>query len=172
MGKHTIVGTNPAALRKVRAQISSADSSIYSLTNNRKQTIIAAEFLYSYAMCLVKASVLYLYHCVFFLSRNFTRGLWAVGLFVFGYSGILAVASTLQCFPLRHIWDSNVGGYCLAIPLAGTILAVFNVLTDIIILVMPMPILWRMQRETKEKLQIMGIFLLGGLYVLLHERDF
>ncbi len=114
-------------------------------------------------MFLVKASVLFLYHRVFFVSRNFTRGLWAVGLFVFGYSGILSFASVLQCFPLRHIWDKNVGGYCLAIPLAGTILAIFNVFTDIIILAMPMPLLWKLQMETKEKLQIMGIFLLGGL---------
>lgn len=114
-------------------------------------------------MFFVKASILYLYQRVFFVSRNFIRTAWAVGLFVFGYSGILAVAATLQCFPLRHIWDPNVGGYCLAIPLASTILAAFNVLTDIIILIMPLPILWKMQTAKKEKLQIMGIFLLGGL---------
>lgn len=114
-------------------------------------------------MCLIKASVLFLYHRVFFVSRNFTRGLWAVGLFVFSYSGILAVSSLLQCTPLSHIWDPNVPGKCKAIPLIGTILAVFNVLTDIVILVMPMPMLWKLHMETKEKLSIMAIFLLGGL---------
>ena len=115
-------------------------------------------------MFLIKASVLYLYHRVFFVNRNFTRGLWAVGLFVFGYSGMLSVAACLQCIPLRHIWDTNFKGYCLIIPLAGTILSALNVLTDIIILVMPMPVLWKMQMHIRRKLQIMGIFLLGGLY--------
>lgn len=114
-------------------------------------------------MFFVKASILYFYHRVFFVSRTFTRVGWAVGLFVFGYSGILAIAATLQCFPLRHIWDPSVGGYCLAIPLASTILAVFNVLTDIVIISMPLPVLWKMQTANKEKIQIMGIFLLGGL---------
>ena len=49
----------------------------------------------------------------------------------------------------------------------ATILAVFNVLTDARILVIPMPILWKIHVETKEKLQIMEMFLLGGLYATL-----
>ena len=117
----------------------------------------------------IKASILVLYHRVFFVSRRFTRMLWAVGIFVFAYSGILGGASLIQCLPLDYIWDRSVKGYCLKIPLASTILAVFNILTDIIILIMPMPILWKMQIETKEKFQIMGMFLLGGLYASLHH---
>ena len=117
----------------------------------------------------MKASILILYHRVFFVSRRFTKMLWAVGIFVLGYSGVLGGASLIQCIPLNYIWDPSVKGYCLKIPLAATILAVFNVLTDIIILVMPMPMLWKMQMETKEKIQVIGMFLLGGLYAPLHE---
>ena len=95
--------------------------------------------------------------------------LWAVGIFIIGYSGVLGGASLVQCIPLNYIWDRTVKGYCLKIPLAATILAAFNVLTDIIILVMPMPLLWKLQMERKEKLQIMGMFLLGGLYASLPD---
>lgn len=95
--------------------------------------------------------------------------LWAVGIFVIGYSGVLAGASLIQCIPLNYIWDPTVKGYCLKIPLAATILAVFNVLTDVIILVMPMPLVWQLQMGRKEKLQIMGMFLLGGLYASLPD---
>ena len=116
----------------------------------------------------IKASILILYHQVFFVSRRFTRMLWAVGIFVIGYSGVLGGASLIQCLPLDYIWDHSVKGYCLDIPLAATILAVFNVLTDIIILIMPMPMLWKMQMKNREKFQIMGMFLLGGLYASLH----
>ena len=116
----------------------------------------------------IKASILVLYHRVFFVSRRFTRMLWGVGIFVIGYSGVLGGASLIQCLPLNYIWDRSVKGYCLDIPLAATILAVFNVLTDVIILVMPMPMLWKLQMKKREKLQIMGMFLLGGLYVPLH----
>lgn len=119
-------------------------------------------------MFSIKASVLYLYHRIFFVSRTFSRMLWALGIFVFGYGFVRAGLSIIQCHPLSYIWDPSVaGGYCGRIPLAGTITAAFNVLTDIIILVMPMPVLWKLQMEMRMKLQIMGIFLLGGLYALL-----
>ena len=126
---------------------------------------MAEEVLYNIAMFSIKASVLYLYHCIFFISRRFRRMLWAVGIFVLGYGLIRASTSLFQCTPLNYIWDPSIeNGFCGTIPLIGTIMAVFNVLTDIIILVMPMPLLWKMQVETKMKLQVMGIFLLGGLY--------
>lgn len=117
----------------------------------------------------IKASILVLYHRVFFVSRRFTKMLWAVGIFVLGYSGVLGGASLIQCLPLKYIWDRSAKGYCLRIPIAATILAIFNFLTDVIILIMPMPILWKMQIETREKYQIMGMFLLGGLYAPLHN---
>ncbi|KAK0510708.1 hypothetical protein JMJ35_007140 [Cladonia borealis] len=140
-GKHSIADTHPVEMRKI---------------------IVAADVIYNGAMGSIKASILVLYHRVFFVSRRFTKMLWAVGIFVFGYSGILGGASLIQCLPLNYIWDRSVKGFCLRIPIAATILAIFNFLTDIIILVMPMPILWKMQIETKEKYQIMGMFLTGG----------
>ena len=116
-------------------------------------------------MFSIKASILYLYHRVFFVSRRFTRILWAVGLFVGAYSGIQTVAPVIQCVPLSMVWDSHVKGHCLNVGLAATILAAFNVLTDVFILVLPMPLLWRLQMEFREKLPIIGMFLLGGLLV-------
>lgn len=157
-GKHSIADTHPVAMRKI---------------------IVAADVIYNAAMGSIKASILVLYHRVFFVSRRFTKMLWGIGIFVFAYSGILGGASLIQCLPLKHIWDRSAKGFCLRIPLAATILAVFNFLTDVIILIMPMPILWRMQMQTKEKYQIMGMFLLGGfvsfcsLYrtIIIHEED-
>ena len=45
---------------------------------------------------------------------------------------------------------------------AGTILGTCNVLTDFIILVLPIRPLWKLQRPLKEKIEIMTMFLLGG----------
>ena len=41
----------------------------------------------------IKSSILYLYHRVFFLSREFTIWLWVIALFVIGYSGSQALSS-------------------------------------------------------------------------------
>lgn len=49
---------------------------------------------------------------------------------------------------------------------AGTILGTCNVLTDFIILFLPIYPLWQLQRPFKQKLEIMGMFLLGGFVCL------
>ena len=165
VGRHMIVASDPKGLIKV--QWSPRYLQKEPSNNPQWQAILAAEVLYNIAMFSIKISVLYLYHRVFFVSRKFTKVLWGVGIFFFIYSSVTAGAGLLQCIPINYIWDPSVkGGRCLAIPLAGTILAAVNVLTDIVILIMPMPILWKLQIEMREKLQIMGIFLLGGLYAL------
>ena len=40
-----------------------------------------------------------------------------------------------------------------------------NVLTDLIILFTPLPMIWGLQMQKAMKLQLMGIFSVGGLYV-------
>jgi hypothetical protein len=38
-----------------------------------------------------------------------------------------------------------------------------NVVTDIATLCLPMPLLWRLQISTERKLQLIGMFMVGGL---------
>ena len=113
-------------------------------------------------MFCIKASILYLYRRVFFVSRGFNIALWAIGLFVFGYSVAQTFAAIFQCVPIPAVWDPKVKGDCINTSLAATILAAFNVATDFAILILPMPILWQLRMPTQQKLQIMGMFLLGG----------
>ena len=39
-----------------------------------------------------------------------------------------------------------------------------NTVLDVAVLVLPMPIIWRLQIPRKQKIVISGIFLLGSLY--------
>lgn len=45
------------------------------------------------------------------------------------------------------------------------VLAGMNVLTDIILLCAPLPTLWGLQMARAMRLQLIGIFCIGGLYV-------
>ena len=127
-----------------------------------RKGIIAGEVLYNPAIFCAKASILYLYHRVFSVSPRFTKTLWAVGIFVFGYSSVQALGSTIQCFPLRADWEPVQHHWCMNLDVAGTILGACNVLTDFIILFLPIQPLWQLQRPLKEKIEIMAMFLLGG----------
>lgn len=127
------------------------------------RTLLADEALYNFATFCLKASILYLYHRIFFVSRRFTTTLCALALFILTYSTIQGVGAFLQCIPVNSNWDPKVKRFCLHIDIAATVFAVCNVVTDFIILALPMPMLWQMQKPTKKKVQIMGMFLLGGL---------
>ncbi|CAF9922359.1 MAG: hypothetical protein ALECFALPRED_002066 [Alectoria fallacina] len=127
------------------------------------QVLISAEVIYNFAMFAIKASILYLYKRVFFVSRNFVIVLWVVGVFVACYSITQVFAAIFQCMPIDSNWNPVVKHYCINTDIGATIIAAFNVLTDFAILILPMPLLYKLQKPMKQKIQIMGMFLLGGL---------
>lgn len=45
-----------------------------------------------------------------------------------------------------------------------------NVATNVIILLVPIPLVWKLQMRPIQKVLICGIFMLGGLYILLPTR--
>lgn len=75
---------------------------------------------------------------------------------------MLAV-SLFQCTPLEKLWNPTLPGHC--INFLGAIIgnAVPNIVTDILILALPMPLLWHLQTGYLQKIMLSGVFLLGGL---------
>lgn len=43
-------------------------------------------------------------------------------------------------------------------------MSVPNIVTDLIMLLLPMPVIWRLKLPTKQKIALTGVFLLGSLY--------
>lgn len=73
------------------------------------------------------------------------------------------LTSNLHSMPIDSNWKPKVKHYCVNTDIGATIIAAFNVVTDFAILILPMPLLYKLQKPMKEKIQIMGMFLLGGL---------
>ena len=84
-------------------------------------------------------------------------------LILFALSQIFSVF--IQCIPVAALWDplSYPGYTCDNYASALFYLAIVNVCTDIIILALPLPILWKLQVTPTRKRQLLSIFLLGGL---------
>jgi hypothetical protein len=120
--------------------------------------------LYATTVPMVKLSVLLLYHRIFRLT-------WTLYLCAFlsiGYTISVSTAISLACVPTSYFWtqwvDPLSGGYCrINLYLFYLWNGVANLLTDVIILCLPMPIVWRLQMPRSQKWAISGIFLLGGL---------
>ena len=82
------------------------------------------------------------------------------------YSGIMVLGAIFQCVPVQGGWDTTVKAKCIQINLLWMIMAGMNVLTDFVLLLAPLPTLWALQLPRAAKAQVMGIFCVGGLYVV------
>jgi hypothetical protein len=142
-GKHYILATNPVSFAK---------------------NSLAAELLYTWAILAVKLSILALYRRIF-QDKQFRLWLYITGVVVIGYSVSSFLAFLLQCVPLRKIWAPAVQGSCVNLGLAFTLTGVINILTDVCILVLPLPQLLELNMKTSRKVQVICMFLLGSLYV-------
>lgn len=105
-------------------------------------------------------SILLLYHRIF-PSKRLKRVCIAVGIFVLCYSVTTVFTNIFQCTPVDSNWDMSVEAHCVDLNTALVVLSSINVLTDIIILVLPMPLIWRLKITTRRKMQLSCIFLLG-----------
>ena len=126
------------------------------------KTVLATELFYPSAIAGVKLSVLLLYRRLF-PNRRFRIAIWCAGGFISCYTIILTLVQLFQCRPVKAGWEPFMKGNCIHVSIEVMVMACLNVLTDFITLMFPMPLLWRLQMPRKQKLQLIGIFLTGGM---------
>ncbi|CAI7652865.1 unnamed protein product [Penicillium palitans] len=112
---------------------------------------------------LVKISILLFYRRIF----GMTYPIWFCMFLSVGYffSGWIAFLS--YCRPVSYYWTQYAepsGGKCVfkVYPFFIT-QSVVNMATDVLILLVPIPILWNLQMKRAQKILLSGIFLIGGI---------
>ena len=141
LGRHMITLEHPASLAKSE---------------------ISTEVLYNPAMITVKFSILLLYHRIFPVPK-FKLVLWAVATFVFCYTVAGTFVVIFQCVPVQSDWDPNIKPRCVKLDAELIAIGVLNSVTDFFILGLPIPFLWRLHSSLAHKIQLGGMFSLGGL---------
>ena len=68
-----------------------------------------------------------------------------------------------QCIPVQKDYNSKIPGHCLPAGVGGSVTAIFNVISDFYILVLPLPFVWSLQMKLHRKLRLMALFGLGAL---------
>ncbi|KAI5928374.1 hypothetical protein F4810DRAFT_1123 [Camillea tinctor] len=109
----------------------------------------------------VKVGILLFYWRVFH-TRGFRIGAMAVGAFSVGIFLSNFFSFTFQCTPVENFWDHDVPGTCIdqnAFYLAS---AIINVVGDVAVLALPLPVVWRLQTSRSKKWSLSFLFLLGA----------
>lgn len=69
-----------------------------------------------------------------------------------------------QCKPIKYFWDKSITrGTCINLIAFGQANSISNFLIDVSILVLPLPIIWKLRLPLRRKFEVMGIFLFGSM---------
>ncbi|KAJ0137610.1 Uncharacterized protein HZ326_19418 [Fusarium oxysporum f. sp. albedinis] len=115
--------------------------------------LFIAEYLFTISICLVKSSILAFYWRIFGVMRS-TR--------------LFILVTTFQCLPVSAFWlrfnpNSSEMAYKCPVDVRMFFIAnaIPNNITDILLLLIPIPGIWSLQLRTTQKIAVSGIFALG-----------
>ncbi|KAJ4302366.1 hypothetical protein N0V88_002510 [Collariella sp. IMI 366227] len=119
-----------------------------------------AQTPYKVVVCLNKVSVIMLYLRIF-VGGSFRIATYAVLFVVVGY-GIGGIFATIfQCIPIKGAWLKGSDAKCINSDIFWVAYAVLNILTDIMVVALPIWPIMRLQLRRRERFMLCGVFLMG-----------
>ncbi|KAF2440858.1 hypothetical protein P171DRAFT_434607 [Karstenula rhodostoma CBS 690.94] len=139
-------------------------------TSGREQLISKYNFIKCVLLIaglgLVKLSVVFLYRRIFNVVRTFDLYSLSFVVLLAAWTIAFLFANVFQCGThLSALWGDadSILRYCKVSGPASYGFVVSDIITDILVLVSPVPIVWHMKVSTARKLGITGVFGLGLL---------
>lgn len=71
----------------------------------------------------------------------------------------------VSCIPLAAFWDHSIQGKCIDFLVSWYVSGVMNMITDIAIFCIPLPLIKSLQLRRRQKIMLFGVFGLGFLRV-------
>lgn len=121
-------------------------------------------WVYNFALSLAKVSVLYFYQRIFATTKVTRISFWITAGLTTVWFTFVTLIGLVHCIPVRAFWDPMVKGKCIGSWSFFLGSAVPSIVLDLILLIFPMPFLWRLQIGATQKVALFVIFLLGYLW--------
>lgn len=127
------------------------------------KSIYAAEQLLYAGTALPKLSLLFLYLRIFD-GRNIRITTWIlIAVTVITWITWSFIALFL-CRPVSFYWDRLIPhGECTNINHFWRSIPPFNIATDLVTMILPLPTIWRLEASRMKRVGVIGIFLTGGV---------
>ena len=81
---------------------------------------------------------------------------------VFGYLFSNLLTLIFGCTPIDKSWNPTTPGHCIPATKVGLFYGSMNFSTDVLIFVLPLPMVWRLKLSRENKLGVILIFM-GGV---------
>ncbi|KAJ5817158.1 hypothetical protein N7447_009391 [Penicillium robsamsonii] len=135
--------------------------------------LFVCEILYTLSLCFTKYSILLLFWRIF-NRTNIRIPIYIIASVVTGWGlGVLMdipqiLTTVLQCVPIQGLWDYSIKSHC-GVNINQFFIgnAVPNIITDWALLILPMPYVWKIHRNTPQKVALCGAFAMGGFICII-----
>lgn len=136
----------------------------------RQQWAWVNEILYSPVISIIKTVILLQYIRIFAPSRTVDPLLffasWTLIALIILWNFACFWVSIFACSPVERFWNTLItDGKCLDFALNILLTCLFNIITDILILLLPSRAVWSLQIPLKKKFAIVSLFGIGLMLV-------
>ncbi|CEJ58752.1 hypothetical protein PMG11_07398 [Penicillium brasilianum] len=129
------------------------------------KTLFTGSILYTLCVASIKLSILMLYKRLFPV-KPMDIAVMIVSLIIILWAACGILAGCFTCIPTEKLWDPMIPGGCMDLGRFYYGLQIPNIVTDAIILVMPMHTVWGLPISKAQKTGLSIIFILGFLTLI------
>lgn len=126
--------------------------------------LVVAEVLYVWNLVWTKLSLLYLYYRIFDL-RSVKLAAYVISAFVIAWVITITFVFIFICVPVEKLWYPQLPGHCINQVGTWASNAASTILTDLAILALPLPQVWKLQLSKFQKVTLTIAFGLGFFVV-------
>lgn len=123
---------------------------------------LAAFFIWDMAITFPKISVLFFYTRVFgSAGREFRYALWIAFGLVLAWLFAMCFVTIFTCNPPSKWWNPDGPGACMAPSTPWLAAIIPQTIIDLYVLILPLPMLWKLQLKPKRKFWVSCVFVCG-----------
>lgn len=122
---------------------------------------------YSITLFFIKLSLVLQYFPIIRQVPRYRMVFFVVAAAVVAWALGVTLTMMLICVPARGYWDKSVPAKCLPDQTLQLVSAVGNTVTEVILLALPLPVVWRLGLVTRQKVVLTCLFCMGFLAVLI-----
>ena len=124
------------------------------------KVLFIVDLIYNTGLTVIKMSVLLFYVRVFGIVLD-RFVFWIVAFLIIGWGISMNFKVVFNCAPIHKAWDPTLPGHCLSLYKTFLGTAISNIVIDFVLLVLPVPMLWRLRIEISNKIALVAVFSAG-----------
>lgn len=131
------------------------------LVSDHVKWIYISSAMYLLSILGYRIALLLMYLRLFGVNQSFKYATWAVLVFVTGYLSSNFITLLFGCTPISKYWKPDEPGHCIVLVHADYAYGSMNVISDVLLFLLPLPMVWQLRLSPREKFGLVLIFMSG-----------